>query len=127
MTRLPEPKHPFARWCAGAAISLWALVVQDFSSPLNKVGAILSPAVGYLLGHALDRIIYHASQLNNRRTHNRALKENKATLDRIYFERQQAIELGTDLEIIKLYDSVLSKTQKDRILLIEKTPTLQKQ
>ena len=109
---LPEPAHPFARWCAGAAVGLWALGVQSFSDPWNKIGAILSPGIGYLVGQTLDFVINHASRANFKRRHERDLLDNKKTLDDLFKERQDAISFGADSEskIHRWNDSILSES-----------------
>jgi hypothetical protein len=119
---LPEPAHPFARWCAGAAIGLWALGVQSLSDPWNKIGAIVSPGVGYLLGQTLDYIIYHASRVNFRLRHEKALLNNKKTIDNLYKERQDAIAVGAGSEIVQSIDAMLVYYQKARIEMIAQVP-----
>ena len=67
LPELPEPSHAFARWFGRAAVGVWALVVQSFGDPLNKVGAVLSPGVGYLLGHALQAGIDFCANISSTR------------------------------------------------------------
>jgi len=119
---LPEPAHPFARWCGGAAVGLWALGVQSFSDPWNKIGAILSPGFGYLVGLTLDQIIYHASRVNFRRSHERALLDNKKTIDDLFKERQDAIAFGADSEIVQSIDTMIVFYKKARIEIIAEAP-----
>jgi hypothetical protein len=111
-SNLPEPGHPFARWGAGAAISCWALIVQDFSSPLNKLGAIVSPGVGYIFGLALDSIIFHVSEANSKRKKRRHLLETKKRMDDLYKERQNYIQDGASLEIIESVDCAIETCRR---------------
>jgi hypothetical protein len=115
---LPEPSHPFARWGAGAAISLWALGVQNFSDPWNKLGAILSPGFGYLFGQVLDFAIYRISEHTTKAMQGRLLSDNKKQLDALYKERQEAIEFGADPQIIKSLDLAIVSFRQTRIEII---------
>jgi hypothetical protein len=115
---LPEPGHPFARWCAGAIVSLWALGAQYFPDPWNKLGAILSPGAGYIFGQALDFIIIRVSNTNFRRTQQRNLLENKKSEDDLYKERQNALRYGADSKIIAEIDAAIFSLQRNRIYVI---------
>jgi hypothetical protein len=95
---LPEPSHPFARWCAGAAISCWALGVQNFSDPWNKLGAILSPGVGYIFGYTLDSIIFYVSEANSTRKRQKLKKK----MDDLCKQRQDYNRVGANREIIEV-------------------------
>jgi hypothetical protein len=123
---LPEPSHPFARWCAGAAISLWALGVQSFSDPWNKLLAILSPGFGYIIGHALDVMISRVSEYNSKRDEARSLLENKAKIDNLRKEREDAIQLGANQDIIEEIDLVILSLQRSILDRLTPRPTIQR-
>jgi hypothetical protein len=118
---LPEPSHPFARWGAGVAIALWAMGVQDLAGPWNKVGAILTPGVGYVIGLMLEVVVYKVSETNQKRMRRHDLSENKKRIDDLYRERQYAIQFGADPEIVASIDSTIVRFQKTRIALIATT------
>jgi hypothetical protein len=118
---LPEPNDPFARWFAGIAVGFWALGVQDFPTPWNKWAAILSPGVGYVLGHALDLIIHRIKENNLKRTIRRDLLENTKTLDDLRKDRQRVIEVGADDQIIKSIDTTIFEFEQTRLKIIERS------
>lgn len=115
---LPEASHPFARWGAGVAVSLWALSVQSLSDPWSKIGAILSPGVGYVVGLVLDLVVSRISQRTLRKNQQRELSENKRKIDDLYRERQYAIEFGAVPEIIASIDSAIFQFQLTRVDMI---------
>jgi hypothetical protein len=105
---LPEPGHPFARWCAVAAISCWSLGVQNFSDPWNKLGAILSPGIGYLFGHILDLIIFHLSEATSARKQQKFKKK----MDDLCKQRQDYIQFGANPRIISVIDVEIEQCQR---------------
>jgi hypothetical protein len=120
---LPEPRHPFARWCAGATVGIWALSVQSFSDPWNKLGAILSPGVGYIIGLALDFVISRVSEGNSKRQQKRDLLEIKSRIENLYKERQEAVDFGADSETLKLIDSSIIEFRRTRIDMMIAVPS----
>jgi hypothetical protein len=89
---LPEARHPFARWAAGLSVSCWALAVQSFPEPWNKIGALVSVGAGYVVGQGLD---YVAAELSARRAKKKALRldaERKGNVERVIAENQQKID-----------------------------------
>jgi hypothetical protein len=116
--KLPEPHHPFARWGAGAVVSLWAVGVQSLSDPWNKFGAILSPGLGYSAGLLLDLIFYHVSERSYENERQRLLSRNKRKLDTLYKERQDAISYGSDQKMISMIDAAIFQIQESNISVI---------
>jgi hypothetical protein len=118
---LPEPSHPFAKWTAGAAVSFWALGVQYFTSPWNQWGAILSPGVGYIFGHTLDKIIYRISEGSLKRKTERELLENQKSIDRLSKELQDQIAAGGDAQMIESYKVIIDEFYQKRIKIHKKS------
>jgi hypothetical protein len=73
--RLPEPKNAFARWGGGAAVGFWAVGVQTLPDPWDKLGAVLSPGIGYIVGVVLDSIYNRISENSRKHTRLRDLSE----------------------------------------------------
>lgn len=117
---LPEPKHPFAQWGAGAAVSIWALGVQSFSSPMSQIGAVLSPGVGYILGQTLDIVIYRVSKSNSKRRYRQELSENSKKLDDLAKERREAIKYGADPQIIASIEAVIVTARNTRVEMMKR-------
>jgi hypothetical protein len=117
---LPEPKHPFARWGAGAAISIWALGVQYFSVPFDKLGAIISPGIGYVLGQSLDLIIFRLAKRNSEKDVQRQLQKNKRKIDDLYKEKQELISVGADPGTIKAVDALIIEYLQIRVQIFAK-------
>jgi len=67
---LREPNDPFARWFGRVVVGIWAVGAQSFADPWNRFGAFLSPGVGYILGHGLQRVVYWKDdRLSRRKEH----------------------------------------------------------
>ena len=74
---LPEPSDPFSRWFGGACVAAWAVGVQSFPDPLNKLLAILSPGVGYLAGHTMNQAV----KANDRRAQLKGVRDSIALIE----------------------------------------------
>jgi hypothetical protein len=126
---LPEPSHPFSRWGAGLAVSCWALGVQSFPEPWNKVGALVSAGLGYVVGQALDYIITYLSdrrlkkqqqksEFENKDRIYKQISENKTKIDILIKERQDALTFGADGEFIASINTNILQLQKINVKLI---------
>lgn len=97
---LPEPSHPFARWFGGAVVGIWALGVQSLPDPWNKVGAILSPGVGYIFGHGVEICVYWFRDKSDRIA-------NKRNIDNLYQQLNDARSNGANIEIIQFLQELI--------------------
>lgn len=115
---LPEPRHPFARWFGSAAVGIWALVVQSFADPWDKLGAILSPGVGYIIGQALQASISYVSNVSSNRTQRIDLEKATKKLDELRKERNAAQENGANSKILFVIDEAITVAHQEKVELI---------
>jgi hypothetical protein len=116
---LPEPSHPFARWSGGAAaVGVWALIVQSFPEPLNKVGAILTPGVGYIVGNALQVTIDFFLNKSLKKWHAQDLVDDTKKIDNLNQELLFAKENGANSEVISLIEVSITAAHREKIMLV---------
>jgi hypothetical protein len=115
LPELPEPSHAFARWSGRAAVGIWALAVQSFEDPLNKLGAILSPGVGYILGHALQAAIDFCANMSSTRRQRIDLDRITEKIDALNKERDEARANGANNTVISLYEERITAAYEERI------------
>jgi hypothetical protein len=115
---LPEPKHPFARWFGGATIGIWALVVQSFVDPWNKIGAILSPGVGYILGHLLQAGINYCANMSSKRKRRADLANATHKIDDLYTQRNLARDNGAISDVLLLIDQAITAAEQEKLKII---------
>jgi hypothetical protein len=114
---LPEPSHPFARWFGGAAVGIWALGVQYLPEPWNKVGANLSPGVGYGAGQGLEFVLNWIGDKIFYQNHQRII-------DDLYRQLYIARVNGANSETIEFLEESIRITYLQRINSpAPKTPT----
>jgi hypothetical protein len=114
---LPDPSHPFAKWGAGVAISCWALGVQNFSDPWNKLGALISPGIGYIIGLLLDWLVSLASETGKQRRFSKAQKR----MDDLFKQRQDYIGVGANPTMISIIDMEIERC---RLSIVELTGSM---
>jgi hypothetical protein len=105
---LPQPKHPFAKWGAVVSVGLWALIAQNFPEPWNKIGALISPGVGYGVGYLLDLI---AQKLTIRRLEY-TLKDFTEQRKKILNSQDQRSQYGENNTMISEYDLAILSIEK---------------
>jgi hypothetical protein len=100
------------------AVGLWALGAQSLPDPWNKLCAISSPGFGYAIGVLFEVLIERVSESRYKNRKRRSLLENKETIDKLYKERQDAIEYGADPKLISSIDAAILEIQQTSIDVI---------
>jgi hypothetical protein len=116
--QLPQPDHPFARWGVAAAVAVWALSAQSLMDPWNKIAAILSPGIGYLVGQVLDAIFIRVSEINLKKSNDRKTIDITQRMQILINERNQAVSVGADPEIIIRIDTAIRQFHQEKIRIL---------
>jgi hypothetical protein len=117
-TALPDPAHPFARWAGVTVVGLWAVGAQSLSEPFNKLVALLSPGIGYLVGHSLDRFIQWLDLRSNEKALRRQLDAIDARIAHLNKQKKDALTVGANQSIIELVDTTIEDAIKARVRAI---------
>jgi hypothetical protein len=117
-TSLPEPKHPFARWFGFASVGVWAIVTQNFVEPWNKIAALASPGIGYILGYGLEGIINLFSEALSTRKKQTQLRDAEKRLQALLRERRSAIENGADSCVLKMIEVHITNAHQEKVHII---------
>jgi hypothetical protein len=92
-------------------VGLWAVGAQSFPEPFNKLIAVLSPGIGYLVGHALDGIIEGLDKRSSVKAREKDLSDIDAAISRLTNEKNNSDRA----EVIEIIDKVLMEARKKRV------------
>ena len=117
-TALPDPTHPFARWAGVTVVGLWAVGAQSFPEPLSKLVALLSPGIGYMVGHGLDRFIRWLDARSSHKERQRKLTAIDLAVDRLNREKVEALNTGAAASVIEFIDNLLAEAIRTRVKIV---------
>jgi hypothetical protein len=86
--------------------------------PWNKIAAILSPGIGYLVGQVLDAIFIRVSEINLKKSNDRKTIDITQRMQILINERNQAVSVGADPEIIIRIDTAIRQFHQEKIRIL---------
>jgi hypothetical protein len=117
-TTLPDPTHPFARWMGVTVVGLWAVGAQSLPEPISKLIAMLSPGIGYLVGHAIDRFIKWTSARSAEKVQQKELESIEHKINQLRKEKDVALSNGADQSLVDFLDTTINTATRRRIEIL---------